>query len=207
MEKMSFLAHFNLGQETFSCLFRFLTYTITQEAKKMDKEQQKALYQEAIELLLRQGTRFTVDDLSSSMHMSKKTIYAFASSKTELAKWIYQEAYEDFDDCLKNALENPALSQAPFLSLLLSYGTLLVINQETTFNRYSLDSSIKSSSLSKLGKTKKAFASFLLSTPMEKLMANKSFLISLEASLIALRENENCKKLIPEYRDCLLEAL
>lgn len=155
-------------------------------------EEQERLYVESIKLLKKDGTRFTVDDLSSILHMSKKTLYSFFSSKEELASWIYDEAFRRYDLATK---------KRPFeiKDVFLTYADLLNILDTNTFNRYSLNDSLKASSLQEGEQKRKDLRVFLNLTPYQEKMKHPSFFLSLEASLLAFSKRPDEEKMIEDY--------
>lgn len=169
----------------------------------MNKEQENQLLKEAITLLRKDGTRFTVDDLANNVHVSKKTIYLSFPSKEELAQWIYKKAFSFFDKCLSKAKNEEVLSSESFSDLLFAYSDLLSIAAEETFNRYSLNPSLKDATIFALAKRRSGMEGFLKKSPFSRLMKNPSFLLSFDASLLALSKSERRDALIEDYASFL----
>jgi len=63
-----------------------------------------------IELFNLYGSSLTLNQLSSSLHISKKTIYKFFTSKNEIYEAILDSAIEQISKRQKEIYENPSLS-------------------------------------------------------------------------------------------------
>lgn len=172
----------------------------------MNQKEEESLYKGALQLLMKEGTRFTVDDLSHTLHLAKKTIYALTPSKSDLAKWIYGHSFISFEKALDEAEDDPDVGSPAFRGLLDAYGALLSICQEGTFNRYSLDPAIKDSSMSGFAKEQARMKSFLHLTNLKGFLSNPAFFPSFEASLRVLRENEESDTLVKGFQK-ILESL
>ena len=63
-----------------------------------------------IELFNLYGSSLTLSQLSSSLHISKKTIYKFFSSKNEIYEAILDSAIEQISNRQKEIYENSSLT-------------------------------------------------------------------------------------------------
>lgn len=87
----------------------------------------------AIEDLTKRGLRFSVDSLSREMKMSKKTIYLYFHSKSELASAIYDNLRQAFDNDF--SLQNLTLT-------CYDYAHYLYLSREEILRRFSLSKSL-----------------------------------------------------------------
>jgi AcrR family transcriptional regulator len=173
----------------------------------MDSTQQNKLFNGALSLLKKEGTRFSVDDLSASIHISKKTIYAFTPSKEDLARWLYTKAFDDFENKLKDASKNSDKLGNFFFPMLESYADLLSITQDDTFNRYSLSIDIEKKAKQNMLIARQDFWTFLKNTPLKKYCSSPSFFPSIEASLLHFSTNKDENFLIKDYSLLLANSL
>lgn len=163
----------------------------------MGSEALTELYEKAIKRLRDEGTRFTVDDLASDLKVSKKSIYAHFPSKEALALWIYEKAFEDFSTFLSDAKDDVAVASES--ALFLSYADLLSITSAETFNRYSLNPTLKERALMGMEKARELMREYIeIEFPV--LMKHASFFSSFEASLRALDASPNRAELIDDFR-------
>lgn len=169
----------------------------------MDKQNQNKIYEGALELLRVSGTRFNVDDLANKIHMSKKTIYRQFPSKTELSEWIYRRCFLDFDQALAEFSAKPNIPSRQWLSLLNAYSDILVLADEATFNRYSLDQSLHSLADGEFSKRRKALVSALKESPLSDFLNHPSFLPALESSLFSFSKADDRVRLIADYSNLL----
>lgn len=173
----------------------------------MDYSQQEKLFNEALTLLKKEGTRFSVDDLSLLLHISKKTIYAFTPSKEDLARWLYGKAYQDYEDCLSNASKNLDELGYSFYLTLEKYADLLSITQDNTFNRYSLSNDIEKEAKENLTSARQDMWTFLQDSALKKYCSSSSFFPSIEASLLSFATNKDENFLIKDYSLLLVNSL
>jgi len=168
----------------------------------MTEKTENRIYDEAIRLLIKDGTRFTVDDLSLNLHISKKTLYSFTSSKNVLAKWIYDMAFKNFELSFQSLSSDPDIKNPEFKTLLVDYAIILCISQDSIFNRYSLDMSIKEKTQKAMNNAKEKAKLLLSNTTLSIYLLNSSFWISFNSSLIALCKEAD-KKRISDYWEFL----
>ena len=100
-----------------------------------------SIIKSSIEILLRDGLRFSIDDVARTLKISKKTIYKYFSTKEQLAIEIYKTYYE-------NALSKvEALSEMPHedvaAQMLEIYYRSHCMVREEIFNKYAINASIR----------------------------------------------------------------
>jgi AcrR family transcriptional regulator len=173
----------------------------------MDSTQQNKLFSEALTLLKKEGTRFSVDDLSLSLHVSKKTIYAFTPSKEDLARWLYTKAYTNFQNSLKEASKDFDELGYSFYQVLERYADLLSITQEDTFNRYSLSNDIEKTAKENLLLAREDMWTFIKDSALKKYCSSSSFFPSIEASLLSFATSKDENFLIKDYSLLLVNSL
>lgn len=97
----------------------------------------------AKELLKADGLRFTVDDLSARLNISKKTIYRLFDSKEELAKEVYHGIYTDIYDKVLDISRHEHVSYMQAEQVFIYGMEGIYFNRESIYNRYSLAVDLK----------------------------------------------------------------
>lgn len=95
----------------------------------------------SIERLLRDGLRFSIDDVAKTLKISKKTIYKFFSTKEQLAIEIYKTYYENAlreIETISTIHSNDAVAQM----LAIYYHSHCMVRDEI-FNKYAINESIR----------------------------------------------------------------
>ncbi|MFA6755476.1 MAG: TetR/AcrR family transcriptional regulator [Bacilli bacterium] len=152
---------------------------------------EKEMYEEALNQVINHGIKFTVDDLCKKIKISKKTFYKMFPSKGDFAKWIYENAFKDFDKNLKNCNKSSKQNKLEIENLFTSYCVLLSITKEHTFNLYSLNEQIKDFALKNKAIKQKEFFNFLKTSKINKYMENEMFLYTIKASLNEITLTKN----------------
>lgn len=173
----------------------------------MDKTEQEKIYDESIKLLKKEGTRFTIDDLSSLLHMAKKTIYSYFPSKEELASWIYDTSFTRFDESLAKVSATSPMDWDLLSKLMVNFADILNISEESTFNRYSLNASLKAKVNSEFLEREAAIKKYLYSSLLVEMMSHVSFFTAFKSALLTFSYKENEKELIEDYLRILKESL
>lgn len=95
----------------------------------------------SIELLLRDGLRFSIDDVAKALKISKKTIYKFFSTKEQLAIEIYETYYEN---SLRKIEEIAKMQSKDVVAQMLDiYYLSHCMVREEIFNKYAINASIR----------------------------------------------------------------
>lgn len=95
----------------------------------------------SIEILLRDGLRFSIDDVAKALKISKKTIYKFFSTKEQLATEIYKTYYEN---ALHKIEAIPKIHSKDDVAQLLDiyYHSHCMVREEI-FNKYAINANIR----------------------------------------------------------------
>jgi AcrR family transcriptional regulator len=145
----------------------------------------------AIENLTKQGLGFSVDSLSKEMKMSKKTIYLYFRSKSELASSIYAHVRQDFDNDL--SLLNLTLS-------CYDYAHYLYLCRQEILKRFSLSQSLVRHTEKDRDEMFTAFANgFLKDKPGDQ----KTWRLVLESALPQAFLTKNPRKAIGQLSEVL----
>lgn len=95
----------------------------------------------SIEMLLRDGLRFSIDEVAKTLKISKKTIYRFFPTKERLAIEIYNTYYENAlreIEILSKTQSKDAAAQM----LYIYYRSHCMVREEI-FNKYAINASIR----------------------------------------------------------------
>ena len=90
--------------------------------------------------------RFSIDDVATTLKISKKTIYKYFASKEELAVAIYEKYYHDADKQLQEMIA--ANENDLFKELLLLYYQSFCMVRKEIFNKYALNKTIRERAMS-----------------------------------------------------------
>lgn len=100
-----------------------------------------AIVQRSIESLLKNGLRFSIDEVAKSLGISKKTIYKYFPAKEELAIEIYKTYYEN---ARRTIAEIKDLHSKETVERTLSvYYRSHCMNRSEIFNKYALNENIR----------------------------------------------------------------
>lgn len=94
----------------------------------------------SIEILLRDGLRFSVDDVAKTLKISKKTIYRYFPAKEDLAVEIYKTHYENAMRKIETISD--ARSEDALLQFLRVYYQSVYMARDEIFNKYALNAKI-----------------------------------------------------------------
>ena len=86
----------------------------------MYEEYKERILQSAIKLYNEKGLKFTMDDISSDLNMSKKTIYKVFSKKTNLLSYLVNYSFNAIKATEQAILDNDELSHIEKLQGILS---------------------------------------------------------------------------------------
>lgn len=95
----------------------------------------------SIELLQRDGLRFSIDDVAKALKISKKTIYKFFSTKERLAVEIYKTYYENALRSIE-AMAKMQSTEVVAQMLDIYYRSHCMVREEI-FNKYAINESIR----------------------------------------------------------------
>lgn len=96
----------------------------------------------SIELLRRDGLKFSIDKLANTLKISKKTIYKYFPDKEALALALYDKYYTDVKIQSENIISNNTVSIHS--DLLHLYFDSKVMIRSDIFNKYKLNETIYS---------------------------------------------------------------
>lgn len=94
----------------------------------------------SIEFIHQEGLKFSVDDLATSLNISKKTIYKYFHSKEDLASAVYKKVFERNKEKIQSI---HMVNQNDLIEILNTYNECLKFINPNLFNRFSLNDSIK----------------------------------------------------------------
>lgn len=95
----------------------------------------------SIEVLLRDGLRFSIDDVAKALKISKKTIYKIFPTKEQLAIEIYKAYHEDALREIETI--SKIQSEANVAQMLDIYYRSHCMVREEIFNKYAINASIR----------------------------------------------------------------
>lgn len=137
----------------------------------------------SIELLLRDGLRFSIDDVAKALKISKKTIYKFFPTKEQLAIVIYKTYYENAL-CKIEELSQMQSKDAVSQMLEIYYRSHCMVREEI-FNKYAINSSV--CGLAKANHNRIRMVIENLPTPLDK----SAVMIIIDGALQKLYENKD----------------
>ncbi len=100
---------------------------------------------ESILMLRDKGLKFSIDDLAKKLKISKKTIYKYFATKEMLAIEIYKHYYK----ILCDEINDMPLKDKDFATLINIYFDSFKMVQDSVFNKYNLNETIRSNAMSK----------------------------------------------------------
>ena len=103
-----------------------------------------AIIELSVKRLQTEGLRFSLDSLARELKVSKKTIYKYFSTKEELAVAIYRKFYGDAAAKIAALLE----SKGSLFEILSVYSQSFLMKKEEIFNKYALNETIRTYTLS-----------------------------------------------------------
>lgn len=118
-----------------------------------------AIIKSSIDGLLKNGLRFSIDEVAKSLRISKKTIYKYFASKEELAAEIYGTFYADARKIISDIGDSRTREAAKRI-LTLYYRSHCMIRSEI-FNKYALNTNIRALAEANHEYVKKQFENFL----------------------------------------------
>ena len=161
------------------------------------------IIEKSIELLSKNGLKFSVDDLASSLSISKKTIYKYFSSKEELAMAVYTDIFSKARKAFDKYITDKKVTD--LYSALFTYMNVVFFCREELFNRFSLNDSMAEYA----NQTKKhlysALEEYLSLIGLGNLTSNKAFPIMLDASLEQISIREDKEDLLGDLISILLK--
>lgn len=101
------------------------------------------IIRETLKLLDTNGLKFTIDDISTSLKISKKTIYKYFVNKETLVKAVYKFIYINiFNELIK--ITNDKYNEDQLFNLLNNYSFALFYKADQVFNLNSLTIELES---------------------------------------------------------------
>lgn len=137
----------------------------------------------SIEVLLRDGLRFSIDDVAKALKISKKTIYKIFPTKEQLAIEIYKAYYEDALREIETI--SKIQSEANVAQMLDIYYRSHCMVREEIFNKYAINASIRDLAQTKHNNIRKFIEN--LSAPADK----SAIMVIIDGALQKLYENKD----------------
>lgn len=159
-----------------------------------------------IEMLKINGLKFTVDDLASSLNISKKTIYKLFDTKEELAKEVYKHIY---DEVFSHTVAISGKEKITFVDIemfLLHYMKGIYFNQESIYNRYSLVNDLKMYAEMMLKKIWELFLDVLKKSDYPTLLETKYLQDIIVGVLEKICSNQNSEIACKEFCKLIIGA-
>ena len=157
---------------------------------------------EAEKLLFIKGVKFTVDDICSSLGISKKTVYRYFTSKNDLAKALYTRL---FDRYMALLLLNPFDTYETKYDFIITYEKLLYVGSSDVLKMYSLDDDFMTLLDKYYEKIRSLFVTKISHINLT-LATNYAFPLMVESLLKTAYQNNNHIEIIKSLID-LIEGL
>lgn len=110
--------------------------------KEQEEKTGKEIIEKSIELLKRQGLKFSIDVLCAEMKLSKKTVYKYFADKEALATAMFRKIYDDLSEKSDVLLAGAEKGEREIRESLVLLRTALYFSDDGIFNRYSLNGKI-----------------------------------------------------------------
>lgn len=94
----------------------------------------------AIELIRKNGLKFSIDELAKTLKISKKTIYKCYQNKEQFSLSIYKYYFSQIN---KNVEDIIVKSSNDILELLNIYQDVLIMTKEDIFNKFNINETIR----------------------------------------------------------------
>lgn len=151
----------------------------------------------SIELLKRDGLKFTIDEVATSLKIAKKTIYKYFSTKEELALAIYEVIYLRLEDDLSKikSIDN----EDELCQVLRLYMDSLQFTKKELINRYLLKDTIYFFAKNKIDYIWQKIRLLILENQKIIFLEEIAFRLMIEATLNRISTDENKEELLKSF--------
>lgn len=150
-----------------------------------------AIIECSVQGLLRDGLRFSVDEVAKTLKISKKTVYKYFPAKEDLAAEIYDKFYGDALNKIEEIKATHSGKEAAELIIGVYFKSHVMVRKEI-FNKYSLNAGIRNPAIVNHGKIRARVEELLTASDREALM------VIIDGSLQKLCEKREEEKKVIE---------